>query len=102
MFQLSLKPFRNEPLSIKMAKAIRNSIVLCCTLGLGFVVGFFPSTLGSEAQGIIFTSVNGLAGTFILLTSVNKKKDIFLQKIVTSTKLFVKSIFSKFWSKKTH
>ena len=85
-----------------MVKAIRNSIVLCCTLGLGFVVGFFPSKFGSEAQGIVFTIVNGLAGTFILLTSVNKKKDIFLRAVVTSSKNWVKSIFSKFWSKKSH
>ena len=89
-------------LSVKLVKAIRNSIVLCCTLGLGFVVGFFPSRFGNEAQGIVFTIVNGLAGTFILLTSVNKKKDIFLRAVVTSTKLCAVSIFSKIWSQKSH
>ena len=83
-------------------KAIRNSIILCITLGLGFVIGFFPAKAGSDAQGIIFTIVNGLAGTFILLTSVNKKREVFVRAVVTSTKLFLSTILSKLWSKKSN
>ena len=84
-------------MSLKLVRVIRNSLVLCCTLGLGFIVGFFPAKFGSEVQGIVFTVVNGLAGFFILVTSVfgnSKKRQGFVRCIVSSTKLFIKSLFS--------
>ena len=84
-------------MSLKLVRVIRNSLVLCCTLGLGFVIGFFPARFGSEVQGIVFTLVNGLVGFFILVTSVfgnSKKRQGFVRCVVTSTKLFIVSLFS--------
>ena len=84
-------------MSLKLVRVVRNSLVLCCTLGLGFVIGFFPAKFGSEVQGIVFTLVNGLAGFFILITSVfgnSKKRQGFVRCIVSSTKLFIESLFS--------
>ena len=79
-------------------KAIRNSLVLCCTLGLGFVIGFFPARIGSDVQGIVFTMVNGLAGFFIFVTSVfgnKEKREGFVRCMVLLVKSFRQLTFSK-------
>ena len=69
---VSLFHYRNVAFSFKLLAALRNSIILSCILGLGFMIGFIPATTDNGALQYVFVLVNGLSGMFILITNITR------------------------------
>ena len=54
---------------------MRNTLILTSVLGLGFLLGLLPA---NTIQQYVFIIINGLAGVFILFSTVLLNKNIIL------------------------
>ena len=66
---------RNVSRSERLLAAMRNTLILTSVLGLGFLLGLLPANM---IQQYVFIIINGLAGVFILFSTVLLNKNIIL------------------------
>ena len=62
--------FRQVGQSERILAALRNTLILSILLGLGFVIGFFPSASAQSPQQYLFVLLNTSSGVFIFVSSI--------------------------------
>ena len=76
-----IKLFRHIGFADRLLSALRNTLILSCLLGLGFLFGLLPT---NALQQYVFVLINGLSGLFILVSTVLLNKKINLRLSISS------------------